>query len=147
MGGDMEPRLGLEIKIASNVIKRRIDRSSIVKHIESLTGTQSWIICFLYENQNRDVFQRDLESEFSLRRSTITGILQLMEKNQLIKRESVSYDARLKKLVLTDKAIELHHQLDSELLKMEEELMRGITSEEKEIFIRVMDKIKSNLSE
>ena len=36
-------------------------------------------------------------------RSTVTGVVKLMERKGLIRRESVSSDARLKKLVLTEK--------------------------------------------
>ena len=72
---------------------------------------QRWVIGYLSEHEGKDVFQRDLEEEFSVRRSTATGILQLMEKNELITREPVSHDARLKKLVLTPKAIEIQKRL------------------------------------
>ena len=62
---------------------------------------QGWIIGYLYQNRDKEVFQRDIQEQFSIRRSTVTGILQLMEKNGLITRSSVERDARLKKLELT----------------------------------------------
>ena len=99
----------------------------------------------MYANQNKDIFQKDIEMEFSIRRSTVTGIIKLLEKNELITRESVSYDARLKKLVLTEKAIELHHEIMSEIYKVEDRLTEGITSEEKEVFLKVVEKMKQNL--
>ena len=36
------------------------------------------------------MFQRDVEAEFNIRRSTATGILQLMEKNGFLLREPVA---------------------------------------------------------
>ena len=71
------------------------------------TGMQGWIIGFLHRNEDRDMFQRDVEAEFNIRRSTATGILQLMEKTAS-SAGAVAYDARLKKLVLTPKALAVH---------------------------------------
>ena len=42
-----------------------------------------YLIRYLYENRERDVFQRDLEKKFSISRSAVTATLQLMEKNGL----------------------------------------------------------------
>ncbi|MBO7318559.1 MAG: MarR family transcriptional regulator, partial [Clostridia bacterium] len=69
----------------------------------------------------------------------------LMEKNGLITRESVPYDARLKKITLTRKAIEIHHTVESSFEKLEDTMHEGITPEELEVFYRVLDKINSNL--
>ena len=44
---------------------------------------QSWIIRFLYEHSEEDIYQRDIEAEFSIARSTATGILKLMEKEDI----------------------------------------------------------------
>ena len=92
-----ERHVGGEIRVLSNLIKRCMDDGMPPE----TTGMQGWIIGFLHRNEDRDMFQRDVEAEFNIRRSTATGILQLMEKNGFLLREPVAYDARLKKLVLT----------------------------------------------
>jgi Transcriptional regulators len=145
---DMEEKyaIGHEIKIISNLIKRRIGNSRVISDIDKMTGTHGWIIGYLYHNKEKgDIFQRDLEEEFSIRRSTATGILQLMEKNDLIVREQVDYDARLKKLVLTPKAIAIQESLMNEFDKIEAELTNGLTSEEKASFLSTINKMKKNL--
>ena len=78
--------------------------------------------------------------------STATGILQLLEKNGYLKRQSVSEDARLKKLVLTAKAIEVHDQIIARMEAFEKRLSEGISEEEKEVFFRIMDQMKKNLN-
>jgi DNA-binding MarR family transcriptional regulator len=138
--------IGHEIKTLSNLIKRRIDQSEVFAEANKLTGTHGRIIGFLYDNQDREeLFQRDIEVEFSIRRSTASGILQLMEKNDMIRREPVSYDARLKKLVLTPKAIAVHESIVNEIKIIEEQLTKGLTEEEKSLFLTVMGKIKKNI--
>lgn len=137
--------IGHEIKILNNLIKRNITQTAAFHNMEHMTGTHGWVIKYLYENQDRDIYQRDLETEFSVRRSTITGIIQLMEKNGLIVRESVKNDARLKKLVLTEKAIKLHCMVEMTIAEFETNLSQGITQEERETFFRIAEKLRKNL--
>ena len=111
------------------------------------TGMHGYLLRYLYENQERDVFQRDIEKAFSISRSSVTVTLQLMEKNGLIRRESVAQDARLKRIVLTQKARDLHRQIEADILAFESNLARGISEEEQEVFLRVAKKMQENLRE
>jgi DNA-binding MarR family transcriptional regulator len=47
-------------------------------------------------------------------------MLKLMEKNGLISRVAVDYDARLKKIVLTEKAIQIHQKATHNIELLEE---------------------------
>lgn len=140
-----ERHIGFEIKIVSNLIKRHFDQLSSRKEIDDLTGTNGWVIGYIARNMDRDVFQRDLEAEFSIRRSTASKILQLMERKGFIKREAVPYDARLKKLVLTEKALEIHAKSTRDIEEFEEKLSKGLTEEEINTFLAIIDKIKHNI--
>ena len=55
-------------------------------------------------------------------------------------------DARLKKLVLTQKAIEVREKAHEMMKTTEQYISEEITDEEKKVFFRVMDKMKNNLS-
>ena len=142
-----ETRIGFEIKTVANLMRREMDKTSSHKKAVSITGTHGWVIGYLMRNRGRDVFQRDLEQEFSIRRSTVSNILQLMESKGLIRREPVDYDGRLKKLVPTRKAEELHMAICRDIDKMEEQMAQGIEKEELEAFARTLEKIKRNLNE
>lgn len=97
--------IGRKISVISNKIRHLFDASFAGSGI---TGTQASILYFIYTNSEyRDVFQRDIEAEFDIRRSSVTSVLNGMERNGFINREPVKEDARLKKLVLTDKAVEM----------------------------------------
>ena len=103
-----EPRhIGFEIKQTSKMIHRYINKLAAVEHANEMTGTHAWILRYLWENRNREIFQKDIEKRFDINRSSATGLLKLMEKNGLITREPVPYDARLKRIVMTEKAISL----------------------------------------
>lgn len=138
-------RLGFELHRASRMVKRYIDSDTNKLYVDKMTGTHGWAVGYFYGNKDRDIFQRDLEQEFDIRRSTASNILSLMEKNGLIKRESVPYDARLKKITLTDKAIEIQNKIDDNFERLEFTMRRGISDEELNTFYNVLDKICNNL--
>ena len=91
------------------------------------------------------LFQKDIEATFNIRRSTATGLLQCLEGNGFVKRVSVDYDARLKKIVLTTKAHEFKELLESHIQKMEEILVKDLEPQEVDDLIRIIGKIKKNL--
>ena len=141
--------LSWKIKRANREIKRYIDnRLSVVIDREAggITAMQGMILHYLSSQpEGTDVFQRDLEKQFNTGRSTVTGILQLMEQNDLIRRESVPQDARLKKLVLTPKAYRIQQEIHNTIMEMEEKLRKDIAPEELETVERVLEKIRKNL--
>ena len=128
------------------MIYHRHTLSTTRSYVDSLTGTHGWVIRYLYENKDNDIFQRDIEKTFGVRRSTVTSMLQIMEKNGLITRGSVPYDSRLKKITPTEKALELHRRISDEIDAIEAELSAGLSEEEISAFISTIEKIKKNLN-
>ena len=120
-----------------------------VHHLNTAGGAtpmQGRIIEFLYDHREEgDFFQRDLEEFFSIRRSTASGILGLMERDGLLRRESVDYDARLKKLVLTEAGMKHHRRFSGYIAETEAQMSRGLTEEELDTFFRIMERIRKNL--
>ena len=122
-----------------------VDQTAFTGESEQPTGVQGWIIGYLYQNRDKEVFQRDIQEQFSIRRSTVTGILPLMEKNGLITRSSVERDARLKKLELTPRAIELYERIGRSVRQVEDRLHQSLTPQEKQEFLRLCGKIRASL--
>lgn len=130
------------------MIRRALDAKFSEEGMEEVCGMQGPLIGYIFEqSRSRDVFQRDLEKEFNIRRSTATVMLQNMEQKGFIVREPVEQDARLKKIVLTDKAIELHNAIRRSIDVFNTYLEAGITQEEKEEFFRILDKVTENLTQ
>lgn len=140
-------RLGPELQRLHHLIKRRIGEVLSDGETRELTQMQSFVIRYLSEHQDKgDLFQRDLEKRFGIQRATATGILQLMEREGLIRREPVEYDARLKKLILTPEAKELDDHVISTIRMVEEQTLEGIAPEDLEVFWRVLEQMKKNLA-
>ena len=111
-----------------------------------LTPVQDGVLHFILGRcREQDLFQKHVEEEFNLRRSTATELLKLMEKKGLIYREGVSYDARLKKIMPTDKGVMLEGQVLKDILEMERLVTKGIPEEELEAFLATGTKMMNNL--
>lgn len=125
----------------SHKLRRRLDAFSSVRDYSSAQGR---ILSYLLL-RDCDIFQKDIEEEYSIRPATATVLLKKMEKNGLIKREPVSYDARLKKITLTPAALTYREQVFHDIVELETDLTRGISEEELQIFYKVMEKMMENL--
>ena len=139
------------IGYAGKSLCRRIDR--VMENIpaagenKKLTGVQFWVLNFLFRNGGRELFQRDVEAEFNIRRSSATEILKSMEEAGLIRRVPVEYDARLKKIELTDYAEEVRRQLQAQIERSEAQMTRGFSEAELDAFFDYVARFKQNLSQ
>ena len=141
---EQQDDLGKYVMTLSHQLRRRIDAgmASI-----GITGMQARVLHFiLKEMEGKEVFQRDIEMEFNLRRPSATGILHLMEQNGLILRESVAHDARLKKLVPTEKAVCVSEQVDRQLAEIEKDLCQGLKRDDKILFRGLCLQMEENLA-
>ena len=139
----MEKDCGMWINILSHMLKKRMNANT---QSLGITGVQSHVMHYiLVKCADGPVFQRDVERAFSLSRSTATGILQLMEKNDLIRRESVASDARLKSLIPTKKAADLDAQIGEFLPQTEQRLTHGLSDEQLAQFIQTAEHMYANL--
>ena len=139
-----KPRsIGFAIKAACHDIKRFMDN---ITQDSEVTGMQRGILYFI-GSSTQDVFQRDIEKKFNIRRSSVSGTLQLLEQNGFITREPVDYDARLKKLSLTDKAVAFRSRMVQEIESIEKVMAQGLSQEELELFFSVLEKISDNITQ
>ena len=122
-GSEVDKDCGAWINLLSHRLKARLDASF---QDLGITGVQSRVIFYILAHCGEGpVFQRDIENVFALSRSTATGILQVLEKNGMIRRERVAADARLKSLVPTQRAAELNAQVRDCLREADRMLTRG----------------------
>ena len=138
--------IGYAVKSLHRRINQVIGRIPAIKENKNLPSVLIWILNFLFRNEGRDVFQKDIEAEFNTRRSTATELLKQMEKNGLIRRVCVDYDARLKKIVVTDHAEEIRKQIQTQIDKTEKTMTEGFTPAEIEAFFDYVERFKQNLA-
>lgn len=132
--------VGRNIKILNNYFRRRS------QDFEKC-GVNGHILFYLYKNRKNDVYQKDIEDAFSIRRSTATGVLQRMEKNGLIVRTPCSFDARLKTIGITDKAMSILQSIDESIERTETIVRKDISENDLSIFFKVINKMIKNMEE
>lgn len=139
-------QLGFELKAANNMIRRKMEVIFAQQDGYELNGMQGPLLGYLYhKSRNGDVYQKDVEREFRIRRSTATVMLQSLEQKGYLVRVASTEDARLKRILLTEKAIRHHDLIEEQIRIFNRELEAGLTEEEKETFFRILDKMMHNL--
>ena len=142
----MGSRLIMEFVGIGNLLRRRLQEREMAEASDGTTAMQKWFIGYiLLHSRSGDVFQRDLEEAFKLRRSTASGILQKLEEAGYLTREPVDFDGRLKKIVLNQAALRRYGLLGENVERVEQVLSAGLSAEEIETLIALLDKVRKNL--
>ncbi|MFC6180222.1 MarR family winged helix-turn-helix transcriptional regulator [Lactiplantibacillus daowaiensis] len=107
----MQRAIGIAIKKANNALAR--DSDHFAKQL-GLTGMQISTINFIADHETtQDVFQRDLEQEFNIRKATASSLVTAMVTKGLLIRVAATNDARYKRLLLTPQARQLAKKIDA----------------------------------
>ena len=135
-------------KMINRISNRLRRRSKKVQEAIGITGAKGNILDYiLVESEKHNVYQKEIEKEFGLRPSTATEVLKNLEAEELIVRIPDELDGRYKKIVFTKKAEQIRNDLREEIWKSEEILLRGISEQEKEIFMKITAKMLDNLEQ
>ena len=138
-----------EISKLMHHISRRWARLVWAKQMQS--GLDQNTICngrildYIERNDEKDIFQKDVERDSGLTKSAISNILSDMEKRGYVNRLTVEGDARLKKIVITEDGREVNHTLKKSFDFVEKFALSGLETEEQDELIRLLTKINNNM--
>ena len=137
---------GALLNQTSRLIRRALDARINAEVSSELSGVRGMVLGDIVraERQGRDVYQRDIEQWFNIRRSSVTALLQGMEQDGFITRCSVEKDARLKRLAATPKGVAYHDRIRASIDRFEQDLQQGLTPEEMAAARVVLNKILHN---
>lgn len=138
-----------EVKQLEKVIFRNLDCSfkEGSSKLKLIRPTQMQIIEYMLKNNDKDIYQKDLENVLHLRRATVSGVLKTMEKNGLILRVKNEDDTRGKKIILNSGAVNTFNMGRERLKKIENEAIKDIDENDMETFLNVLRKMKQNIEE
>ena len=139
--------IGHELKAINHLMQRQMLKSAADHGVDKVTLMHGWIIGYLEQNAGGDVYQKDIETQFAISRSTVTNIVKCMEKKGYIERISVDSDARLKKLVLTDTGREVGAKIHDVIVSNEERMGSLLTPQEREQLIAIIHKLRDGLTQ
>ena len=132
----------LQIKILNTAVERMLNQE--LSDLD-MTYTQSTVIGFLLENQDKDICQRDIEYHLGLNHSTVSSILRRMEDSGLICEEISPSDRRYKKVCLSDKAISQAEQIGEKYRKVKAVLFDGTSHEQRELLNTTIRQLLKNI--
>ena len=112
---------------------------------DEFTEMQTKLLGFLCHNKDQEIYQKDIERVFYIRRSTASRLLKRLERDGLIVRQAVSKDARLKRVQTTPKADAAMQQITTRIQHVEAVLTQGLSEAEIEQFMETAEKLKKNL--
>lgn len=112
-----------------------------------LTGEQCRLLGYVHRRTaaGENVYQRDIEREFGVKRSTVASILANLEKSGYISRTVDRSDARIKMVVLTEKGNSLDKVMKENIEALEREIARGMTEEERRMFFDLIKRATENV--
>jgi DNA-binding MarR family transcriptional regulator len=140
-----EKEIAYLIKNLDNAIMRKIiHEMGEMKH-KPPGPIQGAIARYLMIHENEDVYQRDLEHHLQVNRSTLSGILRTMEKNNMIISIASEKDARMKKIELTPRAKEVRAKFQKGFANIQKELINGIEEPDLKNFYKVLKQISINV--
>ena len=144
-----DKELGRKVCNVSLLFRRNFDNlvaQTSAGYTDSLSGRNIWVLRYLEKHRGEDVFQRDLESAFHIRRSTVSKTVEIMEQKGLLRRDSVNGDARLKRLILTPKAEQILEAVSRGVDQMEERVRNAFAPEDYERLLELLDKLGEALN-
>jgi DNA-binding MarR family transcriptional regulator len=143
-----EEKLLYQIKNLNKLVVRSFVGNSSINDLSSKpTPTQMEIIEYVLNHHGSCVYQKDLENALNLRRATVCGVLQTMEKNHLIKRVVDTNDSRVKKIILHPEALKMFNNHIKQIEEIEELMINNLTQDEIEQFGCILKKMQENLKE
>lgn len=111
------------------------------KEIKECSLSSLWVIDYLTDNLDKDIYQKDIEAEFSINRATASKMLTLMEEKNFITRIPCEEDGRLKKIKVLPEGEKLKSLCLAIRKEMEKELSFSLTKNEVEILKNILKKM------
>jgi len=137
-------RIGPELKSLMNSIARYVAKEW-PHSMGSMTEMHTEILRYLMENRGKVIVQKDLEQVFTIRKSTVSRMLRLMEQRGMVNRLSIEGDARQKRIVPTDQFCSMGEKMREGAEHFEDRMQRGISDDDLNVFFKVIDQIKENI--
>ena len=143
----MDNNILLEIKVLDKLLGRFFFKLGTMDEMASITQSQMQILDYIFKCGKNEIYQKDLEEAVDLRRATVSGILQTMEKNQLITRVIDDTDTRTKKIILTKESEKRIAKNREKVVMLQKITTEGISDEDLETFSIVLRKMTQNVQE
>lgn len=123
-------------------LRKLIDKDFDARLSEyGLTGQQGRILFFIFNN-DKEVHQNDIENEFHLSKSTVSGLVKRMEKKGVI---TISKQHPYAVIKVSDKGKDILIHLKERRKEAVETLQRGLNPSDKDTICDLLVKLITNM--
>ena len=141
----MKRYLARDISRLSGLLLKKVTKFS--NPMDYINMTQLGIMHYLLDNEGRNICQKDIEIQMQLKKASITGALDALERKHAIKRIVDPDDKRKNIIVIDEQAIKYREKLSTYLKNVEKEIIKDIDEKDLDIFFEVMGKMIENTKE
>ena len=141
---DKQLPLGRDIHLTSSAIECYISKNITGSDSAKLTGIEAMTLSFLFELK-KPATMRDVMDHFHIAKATASQTLTNLERKEMILQKSIEDDKRKKMIYLTEEGKIIKESYDQKFDLMNAIIEEGITDEEKEVFHKVVMRIRCNL--
>ena len=137
---DWELRLGYLMHDVSRLRRSAFDRS--LKPL-NVTRSQWWVLAYL--SRQDGMTQSQLAEELALGKVAIGGLIDRLEKSDLVRREADASDRRINRIFLQPQSKSLINKMRKMNHQLNEMILKGISHSELETTAKTLVAIKKNL--
>lgn len=142
---EKQKHIGYAVHSFDKLMDKNVEAARMRYGMDNLDRMHGWVLAFLHRNMDRDIYQKDVEAEFSIGKSTVTNMVKLLESEGYIRREEVKSDARLKKITLTELGIKRVQDTMAMFDELELSTRGQIAPDRLQIFFEVLEEMKQNI--
>lgn len=139
--------IGFYLRKLNNYLQKYSHLAYNRKDLKECSLSNLWVIDYVTDNSDKDIYQKDIEAEFSINRATASKMLSLMEEKNFISRVSLSEDRRLKKIVILPEGRKLKEICLAFRKEMEQELTSVLSAEEIKSLKKILRKMAYHFDE
>lgn len=136
--------IGYKFKLIDKLFKIRMNKS-LEKY--NITEAQMAVLFYLDHHKDEKITQKVLAQEFSIKHSTMSGILQRLEEKGYITITVDPQNKRFKNICSTEQVKQFHSEMHHHRDETETILLNGFDEKEKEQLNSYLDRIYQNLKD
>lgn len=139
---DERKSVGFMIKLINESMEKKSNKA--LKQFD-ITFSQGKVLSYLHRRSGLKTSQKDIEDHLQVSHPTVVGILKRLEIKGLITTEFDVEDKRTKNIYLTSKEEILYKEIMELRKSMEEKLFDGLSSDEVEQLVYMLNVIYHNI--
>lgn len=137
------PDIGFLITNISYAVRQYFDKCFSDYDV---TYPQSRVLTRLFRQLGKEnVNQRDLEYALGIKASSVSSLVRNLEQKGFIRCERLPQDTRNKRVILTEKGMEVQKVLADARNQAEENMVKGLTEEQQELLRTCLRQVLNNL--